>query len=615
MTTPEEEREDLAAAAQYALIYGQSTTIAWLQVINQRVEQMAKWTLKALVGGYFNEVIEEFTALALQGQATLQAAVDAGRFETRGLFGWIWDQIKGALDWLWDLISASFATVSTWITASATWLWNGISRSFTLVGSWITASATWLWNTISGAFAAIGRAITASAQWLWSTISGAFAAVGKAIADSVKWLWDVISYGFETTGKAIADSMAWIGDKIVDTFGTVKGFITGTIFNAFGEFFTSLGNWFQTAWTFWLDFIRDDILWAIQQSLGWLWDRFAAFAKAPLDFVMDILGRHGRVSPEQAPGLAGLFYAFATATGLSSSAISDAGEITVVGTGISLKYISGFLGEISGWSRITAATIGVMTALAISTPFTYYVQSKLRPWLLSPRDFFQLMSRRAFTEPEALQNPALTRTMQVEAGGQGAAFEAQMIGYYGYPATYDGFFQELANTPLRYFPLAGIARTGFFEETWFTEALARSGYSKTAKDQLMMMYKVQAADAKLLPVRYQLRRLAKEHFITLEEAKARLAEAAALPSLEDARELALEWEREYEVKDLTLDIVSRAYTRNILSEGEFREELKKLGLPEKIAEMQVLRERLGLIRKVTIAAPPAMPVVVEVEAD
>jgi hypothetical protein len=319
---------------------------------------------------------------------------------------------------------------------------------------------------------------------------------------------------------------------------------------------------------------------------------------------MGIIAHQGRVTPEQAPGLAGLFYAFAGATGIAASTIADIGEISIMGSNISLKYISGFLGEMSGWGRITAATIGVMTALAIHTPMTYYVQNALRPWLLTPRDFFQLLSRRAFTDPETLRNPELVTTMKQIAPAGGAAFEQSMLGYYGYPAEYYGFFTELANTPLRYFPLQGIARAGWFDEPWFYEALARSGYSETAKERLMDMYRSQAAAAKMGPAVTQLRRLAREQFITLDEYRSRRAQAGEVKDMEEASVLAMEYEREYEIKDLTLDIIMQSYTRGLISEAAAAASLIRLGLPEEIADLHILREKLGLVRKIKIELPP-----------
>lgn len=163
--------------------------------------------------------------------------------------------------------------------------------------------------------------------------------------------------------------------------------------------------------------------------------------------------------------------------------------------GAGMGQIAAMIYDMTNYKVITGAAITALTVAAIRTPLTYHFNELFRPWLLSPMDFRQLMSRQAFRDPEALQNPELVTSVGVMTGGDGLAYENRMIGYQGYPAAYYGFFKELANTPLRYFPLAGIARTGFFEKTWFTEALHRSGYSKTAIDALMVMYEKMVDEA------------------------------------------------------------------------------------------------------------------------
>jgi len=207
----------------------------------------------------------------------------------------------------------------------------------------------------------------------------------------------------------------------------------------------------------------------------------------------------------------------------------------------------------------------------------------------------------------------LITSVQELTRGEGTAFEQKMIGYYGYPAQYYGLFKELSFAPLRYFPLAGIARVGFWDEPWFIEALSRSGYSPTAREALMVMFREQVLTARQLPVMSQIRRLSREGFATMEEIKAHLEKAAKFETLTESRFFAMELEQEFAQKEMAFDIMMRAFSRGITSESETRKGLAGLGLPEVMLDLHFMREKLGLLRRISIPTEAAAPAIIGVE--
>lgn len=330
----------------------------------------------------------------------------------------------------------------------------------------------------------------------------------------------------------------------------------------------------------------------VDPLIDWAWKAFLA----PLT-------DEAPITPEKAPHIGATLFANALGAGLAAHLASQAAESTASLKFMGMPYIAAFLADMGAFSRISAATLGPLITIGLGQPFRYSIQSQLRPWLLSPFDFFSLFGREAFRNPEALRTPGLTESVDEVTEGDRDGFIDKMIGYYGYPASYRGMFRELANKPLGYFPLAGIARTGFFDETWFMESVQRTGYAVTTRQALMDMYKEMALAAKLGPNFFQLRRLSREHFITIDELRNRMDAIKALPDVTEARVYAIELEREYEIKDLTLDIITRSFTRGLISEMEAISSLIRLGLPSEIAELQILREKLGLVRKIKLEAP------------
>jgi len=219
------------------------------------------------------------------------------------------------------------------------------------------------------------------------------------------------------------------------------------------------------------------------------------FANNALNLLYRPMEDMAPITPDKAPGVGVNLLLQAVAMGAAAHLVSVSAEAVAPLKHMGLGYLSAFLADMAGFSRIAGAFQGSMIQWGLAQPMRYWALSKFRPMILEPRDFSQLMSRRAFTEPETLRVEGLAEAVAGLPGGGGEATEHAMIGYMGYPDNYYALFQELANTPLRYFPLAGIARSGFFDKAWFEEALARSGYSKPAKEQLLKMYEWQVLEA------------------------------------------------------------------------------------------------------------------------
>lgn len=201
------------------------------------------------------------------------------------------------------------------------------------------------------------------------------------------------------------------------------------------------------------------------------------------------------IRPEDAFAVGSTLLAQAVGFGAAAHLVSVTAEASAPLKHMGLGYLSAFLADMAGFSKIAGALQGMMITWGLAQPMRYWALDKFRPMILEARDIFQLMSRRAFTEPETLRVEGLAEAVTDLPGGGGPATEQALIGYLGYPANYYPLFKELANTPLRYFPLAGIARSGFFDRAWYEEALARSGYSVTAKEQLIKMYEWQVLEA------------------------------------------------------------------------------------------------------------------------
>jgi len=347
--------------------------------------------------------------------------------------------------------------------------------------------------------------------------------------------------------------------------------------------------------------------------LSWLGDLFSGVFETFMEAIMGLVREIGPTNPSIAVG------SYSAMAKVGMVALGGLAGMTMAGSwlkplgGAGMGQIAAMIYDMTNYKLITGVFMGALTVAMLRQPLTYHFNEIFRPYILRIGDFMELMARDAWSHPELLREPTLTESVGQLTRGAGTAFEQKMIGYYGYPAQYYGLFKELSFAPLRYFPLAGIARVGYWDEAWFTEALSRSGYSPTAREALLDMYREQVLTARQLPVMSQIRRLSREGFATMEEIKVHLEKAAGMETLTESRFFAMELEQEFARKEMAFDIMMSAFSRGITPEAEARRGLGGLGIPSAMLDLHFMREKLGLLRRISIPTEPAAPAIIGVE--
>jgi hypothetical protein len=432
-----------------------------------------------------------------------------------------------------------------------------------------------------------------------------------------------ITYISEQINRSSDGIIEWIGDHVVDPIAGWWGSFIDRLFDFgawIGNFLEAIWNWlsrdvpghspwYETAlkeigkvvWGVLIGAPLDIINFAVKsftfgltQVLAPIGEVFNQIVTVFMEGIETFVGALGPTNPDIAPSSA------RSLTSVGMTAIVGLAGMTLASSwlkplgGAGMGQIAAMIYDMTNFKVITGASVTALAYAAIRTPMTYHFNNLFRPYLLQERDFVQLLSRKAFSDPEPLQNPELTAAVRALPGGGGPGWELQYLGYRGYPSQYYGFYKELANTPLRYFPLAGIARTGFFEKTWFTEALHRSGYSKTAIDALMVMYKkmvdetLQGTMSSVAITRF------KEGFT--DEAQFH-AEMELLGYSDDQFAKYLVAARISYATDYLVDLVGAyrdAVRKGNLSIEEYRTQLLSLGLVPERVEAYVLKEKARL---------------------
>jgi len=292
--------------------------------------------------------------------------------------------------------------------------------------------------------------------------------------------------------------------------------------------------------------------------------------------------REAPITPDKAFAVANTLFANAFISGVAAHLASQTAEASASLKFMGLPYLAAFLTDMAGFSRIAAGTLGILIAVGLNQPMRYWANEKLRPWLLRDQDFMELMSRGAFEDPATLRCPGLEEAVAAVPGATPSEKELYFVGHYGYPDGYHGFMKELSYAPLRYFPLVAIARTGEWDEDWFKEALARSGYSPTAKAKLMALLRYLSRERGLMAILTQMRRLYRQDYITEDQIR---NELKGLGMTEEAIELrlrAMRYEKAFHRRRDMEQALRASFRRGRITDGDLVNMLTVLAgkLPE-----------------------------------
>jgi len=539
------------------------------------------------------------------------------------------------ISWLWSNISSWFSsvfsrlievknTVTSWITTQVSQVWSWITTTVTNLGSQVWGWMQQQWSNISSLLSSWWSSLTGLFTNLWSNISGWFTDLWARLESWFTWL------AGELETRVTKPLAAWWGqflDRVLDVGTWIGSLLDGIVAwleedvpghsPRWTAIFETIGGWFYK-WFFefpkWMfENFPERVAYGLSESLRWVGEVFNETFETFMDAIMGLVRQIGPTNPSIAVD------SYSAMAKVGMVALGGLAGMTIAGetlnpiSHLGLGHISAMIYDMTNYKMITGVFMGALTFAMLRQPLTYYFNEIFRPYILRSADFMELMARDAWSHPELLREPSLTTSVQELTRGKGTAFEQKMIGYYGYPAQYYGLFKELSFAPLRYFPLAGIARAGYWDEPWFIEALSRSGYSPTAREALLDMYREQVLTSRQLPVMYQVKRLSREGFATMEEIKAHLEKAAAMVTLTETRLFAMELEQEFSQKEMAFDIIMRSFSRGITPEGETRKGLAGLGIPEAMLDLHLMREKLGLLRRISIPAEAAAPPLIGVE--
>ena len=492
--------------------------------------------------------------------------------------GWgamkIWfDNLNAYITSLWNNILAGLAATAT-----------AIKNEIIGLGNWISNIYTWVvWNLVDDLrrFAAnLFRPITDAWYSVTTTLSTWFNYIWEAITnflqEPVEWMLDLAG-----------DLWAWLGsirDMIWESLISAADIVGQYIGLKLREFVPVLVRSLEDAALWLWDAIKRGFLFVVEDvvpaaynaasgALGYLKDEFTNLIGLAYDEIMEKATALVPVTPERSAGIAAGM--FGTAVGFGTLAHSMALAVEAVPNlkYMGVHYLSAFASRMGSFGTISSATMGVIAALAIKEPFTYYMNSILRPTIPDEKLLIEFRAKREF------DYEAFKRYMK----------------YHGYTDEWIKFTDSWLWKDPRLFEILYCADVTVPPTEWLQRKFERAGYEDIDIPTLIKVVERRTTRSPRTYYTTSLRRNFRHGFLTEEE----LVEGIkALEMAEDA----IDWIKRtgeldniYEVNQDWVTTFKTAYRNDIITEEEMIASLTAIGLPsdrvEGISELEWVRKQ------------------------
>jgi len=566
---------------------------SWLTSIYSSVQSAISWVsnVYSIVVSMASSIYSTIYSGVTSAISTVQYWIQSG---TSAVSSWVTSQVREVWGWITTSVSDLTRTISTWFTQQLVSVGN-------LLSSWgenITGWLAQLGADLAGVLPGVSGQLESWFEWLTAWITA------NVVSPVDAWWTDFLA--------KIMDFPSWVSGLFDAAWDWLHQDVPGHS-PKWQWIWEDVGGW----WQYWFGWYAGEVaknppraaMRVFSEGLGFVGDMFGEILSVFWEAVNGYVKAMGPTNPDIAESNASALgsLGMTAITGLAGMTLASSWMKPLGGAG--MGQIAAMIYDMTNYKVITGASITALTMAAIKTPMTYHFNEMFRPNIVDSRTFTELMARKAWVDPEPLRNPELTAAVQQLTGGNGYAYEAKWLGYMGYPEMYHGLFKEMANTPLRYFPLAGIARTGFFETEWFTEALHRSGYSKTAVDALMVMYEKMRDEALQGSMSGAAVTRFKEGFTTEEQFSGEMTLLGYSPQQFDKYLAAarIDYSTDY-LRDL-ISAYRDAVRKGNITLDDYRTKLLGLGIVPERVETYVYKERARLKPKEDLSPlSPAQPV-------
>lgn len=225
------------------------------------------------------------------------------------------------------------------------------------------------------------------------------------------------------------------------------------------------------------------------------------------DEILNTPGLKGPIKPEGAPELSRALFFTAMKLGMTAHLTSVVAESFSPLKSLGLGYLSAFLTDMAGFSKIGGAMMSAIESQALVKPFGYFINARTRPVLPGTGDLLRLAGEYALVSKSRFDELTGPRGNLELLDKENKAQFLKYLPYQGITPDLENNYYELADTPERYFLLRAMADSGMWDETYYRRALCNSGYNTaTISQALGMLYRMAHGELKAISTSVALRR-------------------------------------------------------------------------------------------------------------
>jgi len=391
------------------------------------------------------------------------------------------DQLTNAWLLIKDTFSEIFTTVKVTLQNIYEFFRDDLWHVLTKIWGALAVVGSEFMKFVQNLWAAIYHALKILGQELWAVAQPAFKRLNDIFTVDLPEYLIRLPIESQVNTERVVGVLAQIGSQILDA-------ITGQIEKFVEKYVPTIVGGLKGAWS------------GLETAFDW-------FGNSIMSTITTLTVGEGEVTPERAPGVAGRLFGAAIGFGVTAHLTSTVTEVFHPTHAIGLHYISAFMADMGAFSRIAAATIGVMVALAVRQPLTYYVNERVRP--LIPKDMqLEIMA----VKPD-ITIPEFRKAMA----------------YQGYSEFWIDKIQRTMYHEPRYFELKMMSEDEAATDKWLFEKSRRGGFTVEDSKIMVSSYVKSATRTQRIDYYRQAFMLYKEGYIDAERFKKALEEMELRP--------------------------------------------------------------------------------------